>query len=332
MRLPITAAVLAALLVPASAHAGTVALEGTERVFRSDPGQLDDLVVMPVPGVVTFTADRLVAGAGCTAGPDENLRCPSASVTAIRLLAGDRSDTIVAGGPLPLVVDLGPGDDALGAGGSDEGNQTSVTVDGGPGNDDIEASTASAAVTGGAGRDTFFINALWDAPGPFTLDTGAGDDVLDLLGRAPGTTLTGGEGDDRIRISQEDGPAVAVTCGPGADRWELGPQDDAGEGCAPRFAGITPRTVSRVFREGRLTGKASGAVTLRRRVPDQGRPREIVATGDFPRRSGAPRVRLEPTNIGHRWLRRNPKLPVFVYVRTRNGDDRGEVRFSSRVG
>ena len=331
MRLPIAAALLAALLAPASAHAGTVALEGDRARLPLRPGQLDDLVVMPEPGVVTFTADRLVAGAGCTAGPDENLRCPSAGVTAIRILAGDRSDTIVAGGPLPLVVDLGPGDDALGAGGSDEGNQTSVTVDGGPGNDDIEASTASAVVTGGAGRDTLFIDALWDAAGPFTLDAGAGDDVLDLLGRAPGTTLAGGEGDDRIRITQEDGPAVAVTCGPGADQWELGPQDDAGDGCAPRLAGITPRTVSRVFREGRLTGKASGAVTLRRRVPDQGRPREIVATGDFPRRSGAPRVRLEPTNIGRRWLRRNPKLPVFVYVRTRSGATAAVRTFSSRM-
>jgi len=332
MRLPIAAALFAALLVPTSADAGTVALERTELVFRSDPGQLDDLVVMPAQGVMTFRAAGLVAGAGCGVEAADELRCPSAGVTGLRIIAGDRSDSIVVGGSLPLVVDLGPGDDALAAGGGGlDLQQTSVTVDAGPGNDDIEASTSSAAIVGGAGRDTLFINALWDAAGSFTLDSGAGDDVLDLLGRAPGTTLAAGEGDDRIRIAQEDGPAVAVTCGPGADQWVLGPQDDAGDGCAPRLAGITPRTVSRVFREGRLTGQASGAVTLRRRVPDQGSPREIIATGAFARRSGAPRVSLKPTNIGRRWLRRNPRLPVFVYVRTRNGGDRGHMTFASRI-
>ena len=189
MRLPVAGLLVAALLTPASAQAGTVALEGTELVFRSDPGQLDDLVVMPEPGVVTFRAAGLVAGAGCTAESSESLRCPSAGVTAIRVLAGDRSDSIVAGGPLPLVVDLGPGHDKFVAGGSSEGQQTSVAVDAGPGNDTVELSSASAAVAGDSGRDTLFIDGLPEAPGPFTIErrhrrrrrlrplTGAGNDA-----------------------------------------------------------------------------------------------------------------------------------------------------------
>ena len=76
MRLPIAAVLVAVLLAPASARAGTVALEGTELVFRATPGQLDDLVVMPEPGRLTFRAAGLVAGAGCTAGVLRALALP----------------------------------------------------------------------------------------------------------------------------------------------------------------------------------------------------------------------------------------------------------------
>ena len=138
MRLPVAWPV-AALLTPASAQAGTVALEGTELVFRSDPGQLDDLVVMPEPGVVTFRAAGLVAGAGCTAESSESLRSSGRRHgdprPGRRPIGLDRR-----GGPLPLVVDLGPGHDKFVAGGSSEGQQTSVAVDAGPGNDTVELS------------------------------------------------------------------------------------------------------------------------------------------------------------------------------------------------
>jgi len=102
-----------------------------------------------------------------------------------------------------------------------------------------------------------------------------------------------------------------------------------GDGCAPPVTGITPATVSRAFREGRLTAVASGSVTLRRRVGDQGRPREIIARGTFATKAGPRKVSLRLTRIGRRWLRRDPQ--VFVWVRTRAGDERGEVMFQSRV-
>ena len=60
MRLPIAAALFAALLAPASAHAATVALEGTEVVYRADAGQRD---------AVSFEDDAGVLTVGRPAGP-----------------------------------------------------------------------------------------------------------------------------------------------------------------------------------------------------------------------------------------------------------------------
>ena len=47
MRLPIAAVAIAVLALPASAGASTVALEGTELVFRDDPGVGTRVLVMP---------------------------------------------------------------------------------------------------------------------------------------------------------------------------------------------------------------------------------------------------------------------------------------------
>ena len=45
MRLPIAGVLAAVLLMPASAHAATFALEGTELVYRSAPGQSTRVVM-----------------------------------------------------------------------------------------------------------------------------------------------------------------------------------------------------------------------------------------------------------------------------------------------
>ena len=92
-------------------------------------------------------------------------------MTAIRVLTAEGDDTVVTGGPLPLIVDLGPGDDEL-IGGA--GLKT-LTLNGGPGDDRIEATPSeSAAVFGDAGRDALVVDAGHDATGPFTIDGGAG--------------------------------------------------------------------------------------------------------------------------------------------------------------
>ncbi len=67
MRLPMVL-VLAALALPATAHAGTIGLEGAELVYRSDPGEVDDLLITQ--------SDR--------ASPSEPSAARSASVRAAR--------------------------------------------------------------------------------------------------------------------------------------------------------------------------------------------------------------------------------------------------------
>ncbi len=59
----------------------------------------------------------------------------------------------------------------------------------------------------------------------------------------------------------------------------------------------------------------------------------MIARGSFRAAAAGPlRVRLKTTEAGRRWLRRDRDLKLYVFVRTRTGGDRGEVRFDSRIG
>lgn len=263
MRLPITV-LLALLALPASAQAATVGVEGTELVYRADPGTADRVTVGARSDTVSVRAVAgAVAGPGCTNDTSQLLRCPAAGVTAIRVLAGDGDDRVdVLETKLPVTADLGPGDDA------------------------------AYVVEGGAQ-----------------------------------IALLGSDGDDEFGVGPASGP-VDIVCGPGADDWSAGPRHRPGDGCAPSLTGITPRTVSRAFREGRLNGAASGSVTFMRRTGN----RTPVARGTFVAQPGPLRVSLRPTRAGRRALARTPRLPVYVSVRTRSGEDRGETFFASRIG
>ena len=95
------------------------------------------------------------------------------------------------------------------------------------------------------------------------------------------------------------------------------------------MAPITTKSVSRAFREGELSAPASGSVDLRKRINRYG---PLVARGTFTAQAGALRVSLKPTKAGRRWLKRDPRLRVNVFVRTRSGGDRGELQFQSRIG
>ncbi|WP_425101264.1 Hint domain-containing protein [Tropicibacter sp. S64] len=112
----------------------------------------------------------------------------------------------------------GLGNDTMdGAGGDDslygeEGNDSILggagadLVDGGNGNDSLDGGTGNDTVLGGAGQDT-----LAGGTGADRLDGGAGDDVI-LAG--VGDTVTGGDGDDVIRIvSTGEAPGVITING-----------------------------------------------------------------------------------------------------------------------
>lgn len=327
-RMRLVIVVLAALLVlPASARAGVIALEGTQLVYRGDPGVADKLIFSEGDDalLVNPLGAPLRIGAGCG---DSRLgvQCPLAGVAGLTVFAGDGDDDVQAFTRLPVTLDLGDGDDHFDASG------TAVTVLGGAGKDQGIVSADRAAIAGGDGNDGFEVEGSDRSSGPYALDGGPGDDVISLQRRGPGMTLTGGDGNDKLYATATGKAPVTFVCGPGADRWEAYPRDVPGDGCAAHLAGITTRTVSRAFREGALTGPASGSVTLKRRRGLSGIEGPTVARGVFTAQPGPLRLSLKRTATGTRLLRRTPHLPVFVTIRTRTGSDRGVTTFRSKVG
>ncbi|MDA0182454.1 hypothetical protein OJ997_19250 [Solirubrobacter phytolaccae] len=313
MRLPV-ALFVALLALPASAQAGVVGLEGTQLVLRADPGeQVRVGILQPSGGQIRFTGTPRV-GAGCVAA-DGEVACPETGVTGVVVQTGDGDDRVSSFINVPLTLTLGGGDDVFFA------QASAATVDAGPGNDRGYSQARSANVVGGAGDDRLELET--NGLGPLRLDGGAGDDTLRVI--SPGISWPyprdERNGAPRPRIAR-----VAITCGPGADHWIARPHDKPGDGCAPRVTGITPDTVSRAFREGRLTGPASGTVTLRRRVFQDDRPRQRVAHGSFNARRGPLRVPLERTKAARR------RQPVAVKIGLRAGAERGEITFLSRLG
>ncbi|MDA0172334.1 hypothetical protein OJ998_24740 [Solirubrobacter taibaiensis] len=298
------------LLVPATAQAATLGREGTELVYRSAPGQQELHLLMEDDdgGDLVMIGGDVTPGAGCEG---VEVSCSLAGVTTVRVFLGDGNDRFEVRAPVAIVADLGPG------------------------NDEFEADGLGAVVTGGPGADHITGFNAENATGPFQLDGGEGDDTLVFAGRMPGITLTGGAGDDllALALTSPDGAPIDFVCGPGADRAIMEPQDRAGDGCARPVTGLTGlKRVSRTFREGRLEAPARGGVTLRRRTTTGGLNLAVIARRDFSAPAGPLRVRLRTTPDGRRWLDRNPKLPVWVFIRTRTGSDRAEVIFESRLG
>jgi hypothetical protein len=329
MRLPLSAVLIAALAAPATAHAGTIGLEGAQLVYRADPGVRDRLVLTEQLGgvlAVNPLGDDLRLGPGCTE-QDLGVQCPTAGVAGLTIVTGDGADDVTVIAKLPVAIDVGEGDDAFDVSGG------TVTLTGGPGDDSGAVAASTATVNGGDGDDGFEIEGFDDSTGPYAIDGGPGDDRISLRHRGPGMALSGGDGDDAL-FTAADGPdPVAFTCGPGADHWLAAPRDTPGDGCAAHLAPITTRTVSLALREGALSGPASGSVTLKRRAGRSGIEHERIARGVFERAKAGPlSLRLKRTSAGRRWLRREPHLPVFVTVLTRTGADRGEVAFRSKVG
>lgn len=318
--------VVLALAFPAAAHAGgAIGLEGSQLVYRADPGTGGRLIIARADDTITVNpvGSELRVGAGCSSGRT-GVGCPIAGVSGLTVLAGDGDDEVDVFVPMPVTFDAGPGDDLFNVSG------TTVAIDAGPGNDEVGVMADAGTVALGDGNDLAEVDGDGKGPGPYTIDGGAGDDLISLMARGSGMTLIGGAGDDRLYATVGGRAPVSIVCGPGADRWGATPRDTPGDGCAAHLAGITPRTVSRAFQEGALTGPASGSVTLTRREGFSSF--ETVARGVFTARPGPLRVSLKRTRAGTRRLRRTPRLPVVVTIRTRTGADGGEVAFRSRLG
>src|SRR5688500_7177660 len=98
MRLPV--AVFAALLaLPASAQAGVVAVEGTQIVYRADPGADDNVIFTEREddGVVKVTPlnGKVRLGPGCAERPLGN-ECPTAGMAGLTVFSGDGTDHVEA--------------------------------------------------------------------------------------------------------------------------------------------------------------------------------------------------------------------------------------------
>ncbi len=272
MRLPIAGVLAAVLLMPASAHAATFALEGTELVYRSDPAQADVIVFQNSEGVLFGQAPKghelgVVPGAGCER-VDEQIRCPLAGVTAVRVLAGDGDDSvIVILDAHPAIIDLGPGNDIF------RGRAPALTLTGGDGADRGDGSASSGTVDLGPGDDAIDWDIGSESTGPLSLAGGDGRDRIAFFGDSGGgISVSGGPGDDVIAVQTFRGqPGVDVACGTGNDRTSLALRDRAGDGCAAHPAIRRPGRVSRAF-DVSLSGAATGSVIFRRRPGNGLRP------------------------------------------------------------
>ncbi|MDA0172333.1 hypothetical protein OJ998_24735 [Solirubrobacter taibaiensis] len=315
--------VLLVLLTPGTAEAATVGREGSELVYRSAPGQEDlvagereedELVLGGIDGADT----DLQAGAGCTL--DRGIvSCALDGLTAVRVLGGDGDDLIAIYDPrIPVVVDLGPGNDEF------DGLAPSVTVDAGDGSDRVSVIASTGTIDLGLGED--HADAQFSkGVGRFAVEGGEGRDTIAVRGTSKtGISLSGGSGDDEIRVQTAPrGAGIDIACGPGNDSTWLRLADRPGDGCAAHVTLPDPRTVSRRL-SATLTAPATGSVKFHRGG-------SLLARGPFSAPAGPLRLRLKTTDAGRRALRRDPDPKLIVTVNTRTGGDTSEISFQSRL-
>jgi hypothetical protein len=138
LRWTLLAAVLAALLAPATAAAGTFTIDGNRIVYTGDAGA-DKISGFETPTTIRFTrfgGDQLGGGLPCVMSTGgETVECPKTGMVAVvlNLNGGDDVASVSSAVTFPVFFNGGDGNDGLfGGGGID-------TFDGGPGNDNVVA-------------------------------------------------------------------------------------------------------------------------------------------------------------------------------------------------
>jgi hypothetical protein len=153
-RAALLAASALAFLAPA-AFAGTASVDGGTLSFRAAPGEVNSFDARFFEDDQAYRlGDRnapVTAGAGCTQESSTDALCPAVGITALSIDLGDGDDMgEAAGGPAPITMHGGPGNDVLSGLGTlagDEGDDYLVAgaghhedvFIGGPGHDQIEA-------------------------------------------------------------------------------------------------------------------------------------------------------------------------------------------------
>ena len=189
-------AACAALLVPATAQAGTLSYEGDTLVYRADPGVRDSpMLGKDENGMLTIYEDGLVLAPGCTY--DHQAHCPMPARVRLELGDGDDWNSFSSDyqASLPVAVYGGEGKDQL-----QTYNANVVTLDGGGGNDILKGWDSNDTLLGGAGDDE--------------INASGGDDHIE-----------GGDGNDSISPDTYHGPAHDyVDGGAGVDKvddWSI---------------------------------------------------------------------------------------------------------------
>jgi len=266
---------LATLTVSAPAVASTLAVEadGTMR-FTAARGEVNHVVANDLlvrrTMVITDSGSVISVGAGCSAVTAHEAHCPyepqrdqplaidlrdgddyarafKIAFGAIEIAGGTGEDTIVDAPQYGAVVDGGPGADVINVHPNYGGH---VDVHGRGGDDRITADSATGSVAGDAGDDRIdlrvVINPTGGAPGS-SVTGGVGDDTItaanfsffELADGGPGSDtivseasaviahITGGGGGDTIRSSADSPTATAVDAGSGPDTVDGGGGGDA---------------------------------------------------------------------------------------------------------
>jgi Ca2+-binding RTX toxin-like protein len=197
---------VALLTAPTAAEATNVdkTQSGTRAVFIVDiDGVTDNLEVTGSTGGVTVTSRNGTAitdGVGCDQTSPTVVTCPGAT-DFLQGVLGPRDDSLIDRTNLPFAVD------------------------GGTGNDSLQAGVGSGTLIGGEGADRLFNGAFPDSGPARTVESvgGIGNDQFDLSSNAAGADIArGGEGRDRVFYSQRS-TGVTVTLNDVAN--DGGPQE-----------------------------------------------------------------------------------------------------------
>lgn len=108
-------AAVATLAVPAGAQAASVAVAGSTLTITAASGEANQLTVTPGVGTVDVLdpVTPLVPGAGCQSSGSGRVTCTAAPFMRAVVDLGDRDDTLVVGGLLPVMVTDGAGRDTV---------------------------------------------------------------------------------------------------------------------------------------------------------------------------------------------------------------------------
>src|SRR5215213_9103717 len=219
----LTACTALALVLPASAQAGTIAVDHGVLAIDAEASFLDVDISQDGADFSVFDySGDLKPGAGCKAAPPDptavvfggegDAYTCTGDVASLRVTGGENGDFAYAFVTVPAVMTGGAGSDSFYTTGGD------ARLDGGDGDDELHSSTGADELIGGPGDDYLSSDRSagefedgGDAPPPTgsadKLDGGPGRDYL-----APGTgadTVSGGDGRDTLSL--DTGVAATIT-------------------------------------------------------------------------------------------------------------------------